>query len=310
MSWAAALALVCFAANSVLARLALGSGRIDPASFTAIRLASGAVALGLLLRAARRPVADGRTGGRKRETEAPDPPVYPHRPGRDRWLAALFLFLYAAPFSFAYVTLPTGTGALVLFGAVQLTMIGAGLGSGERPRRREWAGLAVAGAGLVYLNLPGIGAPSPLGVALMAIAGAAWGFYSLRGRRADAPLAQTADAFLLATPMGLAMAGLGALAFRAAGGDGGGSGAAAHLSGPGVAFAVASGALASGGGYAVWYAALPRMSATRAGTIQLAVPVLAALAGVAILGERVSLRLVLSAAAILGGVAVAIGARD
>ena len=281
----AAIALAAFAANSVLARLAIRPGPggapppIDPATFTAIRLASGAVALGLLLRA--RPAADGRTGG-----------------PAGRWVAALLLFLYAAPFSFAYVTLPAGTGALVLFGAVQLTMIGAGLRGGERPHPREWAGLAAAILGLVYLDLPGIGAPSPLGVALMALAGAAWGFYSLRGRRADAPLAQTAESFLLAAPMGLLLAALAALIAPGA-----------HLSAAGVALAVTSGALASGGGYAVWYAALPRLSATRAGTIQLAVPVLAALAGVLILGERVSLRLVVSAAAILGGVGLALSTR-
>jgi drug/metabolite transporter (DMT)-like permease len=252
---------------------------MDPATFTAIRLASGALALGLLLRA--RPAAEGRKGGTA-----------------ERWLSASFLFLYAAPFSFAYVTLPAGTGALVLFGAVQLTMIGAGLRGGERPHPREWAGLAAAVVGLVYLDLPGIGAPSPMGVALMALAGAAWGFYSLRGRRADAPLAQTAESFLLAAPMGLLLAAVAAVMAPST-----------HLSGTGVALAVTSGALASGGGYAVWYAALPRLSATRAGTIQLTVPVLAALAGVLLLGEHLSLRLVLSAIAILGGVALAIGVR-
>jgi drug/metabolite transporter (DMT)-like permease len=307
VSWAAALALVCFAANSVLARLAIRPGaggalpQADPATFTALRLAAGAAAL-VLMRRARPTKTEGRKDGR---TEGPTP--------ADRWLAALLLFLYAAPFSFAYVSLPTGTGALVLFGAVQLTMIGAGLRGGERPHVREWAGLGVALAGLVALNLPGLGAPSPPGVALMAVAGVAWGLYSLRGRRASAgpPLATTADAFLLAAPMGVALAGLGAVVSGAAGSAGGATGAvggawSTHLTAAGVAYAVASGALASGGGYAVWYSALPRLSATRAGTIQLAVPVLAALAGVLLLGERVTLRLVLSAAAILGGVAVAI----
>ena len=215
MSWAAALALVCFAANSVLARLAIRPGaggalpRADPATFTAIRLAAGAAALVLMRRA--RTVAERRKGG-KAEGAA-----------RERWVPALLLFLYAAPFSFAYVSLPTGTGALVLFGAVQLTMIGAGLRGGERPHVREWAGLGVALAGLVALNLPGLGAPSPPGVALMAVAGVAWGLYSLRGRRASAgpPLATTADAFLLAAPMGVALAGLGAVASGAVGSAGG-----------------------------------------------------------------------------------------
>jgi drug/metabolite transporter (DMT)-like permease len=253
------------------------------------------VARELLLRAL--PAAEGRKGG-KVEGAA-----------QGRWLAALLLFLYAAPFSFAYVTLPAGTGALVLFGAVQLTMIGAGLRGGERPHVREWAGLAVALAGLVYLNLPGIGAPSPLGVALMAVAGAAWGLYSLRGRRsaAGSPLERTADAFLLAALPGVALVGFGRLVSGPAAASG--SAWARHLTAAGFVYALTSGALASGGGYAVWYSALPRLSATRAGTIQLAVPVLAALAGVLLLGERVTLRLVLSAAAILGGVGLAISSR-
>lgn len=269
MNWLAALALGAFAANSVLARLALGTGHIDPASFTAIRLLSGAVALGLLLRA--------RGGARATPT--------------GRWAGALLLFLYAAPFSFAYVTLPTGTGALVLFGAVQLTMIGAGLRAGERPQVREWAGLLAACSGLVYLNLPGLGSPAPIGVALMAVAGASWGLYSLRGQSAGSPLPRTAASFLLAAPLGvvLAVARMGSL----------------HMSTPGVLAAIASGALASGGGYAIWYSVLPSLSATRAGTIQLAVPVLAAAGGVAVLGEQISLRLVLSAVTILGGVALA-----
>lgn len=274
-AWLAGLALICFAANSVLARLALRTGDIDPASFTAIRLASGALALWLLLQRSRAGALLSKSGG--------------------AWTAALLLFLYAAPFSFAYVRLPTGTGALVLFGAVQLTMMGFALLSGERPRALEWGGLFIALAGLVYLNLPGLGAPSPIGTGLMATAGVAWGLYSIRGRRADAPLRQTTTSFLLATPIGLLLLAA--------------SIPQSHFTPAGVACAMASGALASGGGYAVWYAALPRLTVTRAGTIQLAVPVLAALAGVGLLGEPVSLRLLLSAAAILGGVGLAISAR-
>lgn len=275
MTWLALAALLCFAANSVLARLALGHDLIDPGSFTAFRLAAGALVLTLAMR------------GRSRAGGATTLAA--------RWIGAALLFLYAAPFSFAYVSLPTGTGALVLFGAVQLTMIGAGLRGGERPHRREWAGLAIAAGGLVYLNLPGLGAPTPGGVALMALAGVAWGLYSLRGRSAGAPLVRTAESFVFAMPLGLALAFLGA--------------SHAHLTPAGVACAVASGALASGGGYAAWYAVLPSLSATRAGTIQLAVPVIAALAGTAILGERISLRLTLAAAAVLGGVGWAISAR-
>lgn len=277
MSWLASLALLAFAANSVLARLALGSGRIDPASFTAIRIASGGLALALLLRG--------------RGAALPTP-------SRDRWIGAALLFLYAAPFSFAYLGLPTGTGALLLFGAVQLTMIGAGLRSGERPGPREWIGLIAALAGLVYLNLPGLGAPAPVGAGLMLLAGVAWGLYSLRGRKAGPPLPRTAESFLYATPLGLGLAALTAFGYPRA-----------HLSGAGVLCAVASGAIASGCGYAAWYAVLPRLSAVRAGTIQLAVPVIAALAGTALLAEPVSLHLTLAAAFVLGGVGLAISAR-
>lgn len=271
MTWRALLALAAFAANSLLARLALGGHRIDPASFTAIRLGSGALVLWLLLRA--------RGGG-----------VSADRAGL---LGAVLLFLYAAPFSFAYLTLPAGTGALILFAAVQFTMIGAGLREGERPHLREWLGLLIAGGGLLYLNLPGLGAPSPMGVGLMALAGVSWGLYSLRGRTAGPPLARTAQSFVLSVPLGALLAGL----VRAP----------QPATGPGIAYAVASGALASGGGYALWYSVLPRLTATRAGTLQLLVPILAAAGGVAFLGERVTLRLACSAAAILGGVALALG---
>jgi drug/metabolite transporter (DMT)-like permease len=274
VSWLAILTLLCFAANSILARLALRAGEIDAASFTAIRLASGAIALWLLVRA---------RGGTLQLT------------GSARRVGALLLFLYAAPFSFAYLQLSAGVGALILFAAVQLTMIGAGLLRGERPDWREWLGLAAALAGMVYLNLPGLSAPAPLGAALMATAGIAWGLYSLRGRGSVAPLSENASAFLLATPFGLLLGAAGATQ--------------AHLSGVGIACALASGALASAGGYAAWYSVLPRLSATRAGTIQLAVPVLAALAGVLLLGERLTPRLLLSAVAILGGVGLAISSR-
>jgi drug/metabolite transporter (DMT)-like permease len=270
----AVAALVCFAANSVLARVALRGGAIDPASFTALRLGSGALCLALLARA--RAPAPGNSDRR-----AP-------------LAGALLLFLYAAPFSFAYLSLSTGTGALILFGAVQLTMIGAGVFAGERPSLSEWTGLLLAVTGLIGLNLPGLTAP-PLGAALlMAVAGVAWGGYSLRGRRSTTPLRDTSRSFLLAAPIGLALA-LAALGMRPA-----------TLTTSGVMLAIGSGALASGAGYAAWYAVLPRLSATRAGTIQLAVPVIAALAGIALLGETVSLRLLISGVAVLGGIGLAI----
>jgi len=177
-------------------------------------------------------------------------------------------------------------------------MIGAGLRSGERPHRREWFGLAIAAAGLLCLSLPGVAAPPAVAAILMAVAGIAWGLYSLRGRRSVDPLAETASSFLLATPLGLGML-IAALPT-----------ATVHLSLFGVLWAVVSGAVASGAGYAAWYAVLPSLSATRAGTIQLAVPVVAALGGNLLLGEVISLRLVLSGITVLGGIALALSARS
>jgi drug/metabolite transporter (DMT)-like permease len=276
----AGFALMAFAANSILARLALRGLAIDAASYSAIRLASGTLMLGILARAG-----------------APSNPA--PRPGGD-WLSALALFVYAVPFAFAYLELPAGTGALLLFGSVQATMILTGLVSGERPGRREWAGLLLAVAGLVYLVAPGIGA-SPIGAsALMAVAGVAWGVYSLRGRRSRAPLPDTAGNFLRSLafiPM-LILAPLMASGSSAL--------PAFRLSASGLALAVTSGALASGVGYAAWYAVLPQLTAVRAATIQLAAPALAAVAGVALLGESVTLRLVVSAVAILGGIGLCV----
>jgi drug/metabolite transporter (DMT)-like permease len=265
----ALLALVAFAANSVLARLALGGDAIGPGGYTAIRIAAGAAALWLISRVAR---ARGQAAG--------------------DWTGALLLVGYALPFSLAYLELTTGTGALILFAAVQATMIAAGLLAGERPTTRVWAGLAIASAGLVALVMPGLGRASPSGALLMTVAGVAWGAYSLRGRRGTSPLPDTAGNFLRATPLALP-------ALLIPGEFQPGPTAA------GIGWAVASGALASGVGYAIWYQALPRLSATRAATLQLAVPVMAGWAGVVILGEEVTLRLVLAGSAILGGVALA-----
>jgi drug/metabolite transporter (DMT)-like permease len=270
----AVVALVAFAANSLLCRLALGGGQIDAASFTAVRLLAGALALSLIVAATRRS----------------------RRQGRGSWSAAVMLFLYAASFSFAYLSLTAGTGALILFGAVQATMILAGLAKGERPRRVEWLGLLVALGGLVYLVVPGLTAPPPLGSALMAVAGIAWGFYSLRGRGAGDPVVVTRDNFLRAVPWAL---GLSLLAV-----------ARLELSWPGVFWAAVSGAITSGAGYAVWYAALAGLTSTRAAIVQLAVPALAAAGGVIVLDERLSWRLVLSAALILGGVGLSLTGRQ
>lgn len=268
-----ALALVGFAGNSLLCRLALAEGAIDAASFTAIRLVSGALVLAALARP-RALVGAGSAA------------------------SAAALFAYAAPFSFAYLRLGAGLGALVLFGAVQATMLGWAVARGERPGALVWLGLVVALVGLVGLAAPGRTSPDPLGLAAMALAGAAWAVYTLRGRGSSAPpLATTAANFARSVPLAAALVAGAALL--------GGLSA----SGRGVALATLSGAVASGLGYSLWYAALPHLSATRAAALQLLVPVLAAGGGVGLLGERVSPRLLLAGAAILGGVALAVGGR-
>ena len=263
-----AFALSAFASNSILCRLALGTGTIDAASFTAIRLASGAL---MLL-----PIATIINSGNRK----------PKFPGS--WTSAAMLFVYAAAFSFAYIGLTAGTGALILFGAVQVTMLLAGLGQGERLGRHQWVGLLVALSGLVYLMLPGWQAPPLWAAALMAAAGAAWGVYSLRGRGASDPIAVTGDNFLRTLPM-VALMSLVAISV-------------VDVSWQGALLAVLSGAITSGLGYVLWYAALRDLSATRAATVQLMVPVLAALGGVIFLSEQITLRLVVSSLLIIGGV--------
>lgn len=265
------LAMLAFASNSLLNRLALGQESIDAISYTMVRLVSGALTLWLIASLQRK-----RTGARV----------------RGNWLSAAMLFLYAIAFSFAYLSLSAGTGALILFGSVQVTMILAALRSGERPQLLEWLGILLALGGLVYLVLPGLEAPSLLGSALMLMAGIAWGVYSLRGRGAGSPLADTAGNFLRAVPL--------ILAVRLVIWDG------MELSGSGILLAVLSGAIASGLGYVIWYAALAGLTATRAAVVQLSVPILAAWGGVILLAEDISLRLLLAGALILGGIALAI----
>jgi drug/metabolite transporter (DMT)-like permease len=268
------LALCGFAANSLLCRAALARSTIDPASFTAWRLASGAVVLALLCLARR-------AGSPLRHGD---------------WRGALALGLYAIAFAYAYLALHAGVGALLLFGAVQLTMIGVGLWRGERLRARQWLGVALAGGGLAAMKLPLGGAALPWWPMLaMLAAGVAWGVYSLLGRGARAPLALTAGNFLRAAPFALALPWL-----------------VPHpvsISVEGIGYALLSGALASGLGYALWYAALPSLRATQAAALQLLVPVIAAAAGVAWLGEPTDARLLLGGAAILGGVALAVSNR-
>ena len=263
------LALFAFAGNSLLCRAALAHTGIDAATFTLVRLLSGAVVLALL--------AWWRKGGAS---------------GRGNWLSALALFAYAAAFSFAYVKLTAAAGALLLFGAVQATMIAHGLWSGERLRPLQLGGLVLAAGGLVGLVLPGLSAPPLAAALLMLAAGIAWGMYSLRGRGAGDPLQVTAGNFLRAVPLAAVLA---LLMFR-------------HITPDptGLGYAVLSGALASGMGYAIWYSALPFLTSVTAATVQLAVPVIAALGGVFLLGEPLTLRLLAASVAILGGVALVV----
>jgi drug/metabolite transporter (DMT)-like permease len=277
-------ALFAFAANSLLCRAALAPRLIDPASFTSIRIVSGAVTL-LVLTKLLPSRADAGSGA------------------RGSWMSALALFAYAIAFSLAYVRIGAGVGALVLFGTVQITMVSWGLFKGERPKLGEWIGLGIAVLGLAVFMLPGAHAPDPLGTGLMLVAGIAWGAYSLRGRTSSRPLLTTADNFMRAVPFALVASVV------AVGGSAIGVWGDASFAGRGAALAVASGALASGIGYCLWYLALPRHSATRAALIQLLVPIMAAFGAVLILGEAISLRLVAGGGIVVAGVAMAIFAR-
>lgn len=266
-----ALAMLAFAGNSILCRIALRDTAIDPASFTSLRLLAGALTLWLLLRIGTN-----------------------HSTGGD-WLSALALFVYAASFSFAYINLDAGAGALLLFGAVQLSMLAWGLLRGERFSAWQIAGLLLALSGLLILLLPGSSAPALDGALLMLLSGAAWGIYSLRGRGASNPLAATAGNFIKAVPFALVLCLLlvGQQQWDV----------------PGVVYALLSGALMSGIGYAIWYAALPGLAAIQAASVQLSVPLLTAIAGAVLLGETVTSTLLLSGAAILGGIAMVLTIR-
>lgn len=259
------LAMLAFAGNSLLSRLALNQTPLDPATFTSVRIFSGALALWLIVR----------SRGSKQRLPSD-------------WFSAFTLFAYAACFSFAYVTLTTATGALLLFGAVQLTMLSYGLWHGERFLKRQSVGLIAALSGLVGLLLPGLSAPPLLGSLLMLLAGIAWGSYSLRAKGRGDPTSLTAGNFLRAS---LFAGGLSAITLPWV-----------SLDTMGLLYAALSGALTSGVGYALWYAVLPQLKATRAATVQLSVPVLAALGGIILLGEPLSLRFVIAATTILGGV--------
>jgi drug/metabolite transporter (DMT)-like permease len=260
-------ALVAFAANSVLCRFALGTGGIDAAGFTSVRLVSGAVVLFLIFRL--------------RTNQLP-------KSAKGSWLAGLMLFLYAITFSYAYIDLDTGTGALILFGAVQISMICLSIIQGNRLIIVEWFGMAIACMGLVYLVLPGVSAPSALGFLLMTTAGIAWGVYTLKGRGSENPLADTAYNFLRTLPLVMILV---IITFRDF-----------HFTAHGVTLAIVSGGITSGVGYTLWYIALRNLTATQAAVAQLSVPLIAALGGIIFMAESITIRLSISSIIILGGI--------
>jgi drug/metabolite transporter (DMT)-like permease len=263
------LALVAFAANSVLCRLALGEGAIDAGSFTVIRLLSGAVVLWVMISISSAKTSTSNKGS---------------------WPASFMLFLYAVSFSFAYITLDTGTGALILFGAVQITMVLLSIISGTRLHFSEWLGITTAFTGFVYLVLPGVTTPSLTGFLLMTIAGIAWGIYTLMGRRSNSPLMDTGYNFFRTIPLAVML--LIATISNA------------NYSFEGVVLAVLSGGIASGVGYTIWYMALRGLSGMQAAALQLLVPVIAALGGVIFVSEEITPRLMVSSTLILGGILV------
>jgi drug/metabolite transporter (DMT)-like permease len=268
------VAMLAFAANSLLCRMALGRGLIDAASFATLRIVAGALVLTVL--------------------------VLPRwqREGRNKtdWRAVAMLFGYVACFSFAYLSLGAGTGALILFGAVQLTMFVASLRAGEHFSSLSWLGLTVAAGGFVYLVAPGLTAPDPFGAALMTVAGIAWGFYSLIGRGVADPLQSSANNFIGTIPLVavVSIAFIGEF----------------HITASGALLAIASGAIASGLGYVIWYAALRGLTGTHAATVQLSVPIIAAFGGVALLSEQITPRLLIASAATLGGVWIVLSQRS
>jgi len=269
------VALTAFAANSVLCRFALGEHSIDAASFTVVRLVSGIITLWIIVALRRANASVSKQGS---------------------WRAALMLFLYAATFSFAYLTLDAGVGALILFGTVQLTMIFVALYRGERLSSLEWIGVLLAFGGFVYLVLPGLSTPSFMGFMLMTAAGVAWGGYTLLGRGSRQPLLDTTANFSRTMPFVMLLVPV--MFYQA------------HATTLGIVLAILSGAAASGVGYAIWYRALTGLSATQAAVFQLLVPVIAAAGGVLFMAEIISLRLILSGLMILGGIALVIAGRS
>jgi len=271
-----AAAMLAFATNSVLARFALSAGDIDPLAFTGIRLVSGATVLALIVSI--------RSG------------VFVRPNLTTSWWGALSLLAYATTFSIAYVMVGAGPGALILFASVQFSMVAWAIFKGDRPAALEWFGMIIALLALVYLVSPGLSAPPLRGAVLMILAGVSWGVYSLLGRGSLAPLADTAGNFILCAPIGILLIVAGFLFFRP--------------SGIGLTCAIASGSIASGMGYIVWYDVLPKLSRTTAAVVQLTVPAIAALGGVALIGEFLTVRLLIAMAGIAGGVSLSLLAAD
>jgi drug/metabolite transporter (DMT)-like permease len=284
------LAMIAFASNSLLCRAALKQGNIDAATFTFLRLFSGALALWLLMHVRRRVIT--------KDTSFVESPsrlsLITHCLSLQygNWISALALFVYAAAFSFAYLDLSAGTGALLLFGAVQATMILWGLYKGERLNAIQIVGFFVAVTGLVVLLFPGLSAPSVAGSILMLGAGVAWGLYSLRGKGERNPASVTTGNFVRAVPFATALSIIFA--------------SWTHLNLAGICYAIISGAVTSGLGYVIWYSALPGLKAASAATVQLSVPVLAATGGILLLGEPITLRYILASVAVLGGIALVV----
>lgn len=266
------ITMIAFGANSIFGRVALEGDAIDPSNYTFIRLLSGAIMLAILVSLSSGAGIDNLKRG--------------------NMISAFCLFAYAAAFSFSYVNIETGVGALILFACVQATMIGWSLYKGDRPSLFEWLGIIVAFGAFIWLVSPGLEAPDPFAAALMAISGIAWGAYSLRGKSASDPLKATAGNFILSVPMGLALLLI--------------SLSNSQLSAYGVVLAIASGAITSGMGYALWYRVLPQLTATRASIVQLTVPVVAGIGGLLFLSEPLTFRFVIASALILGGVAISI----
>lgn len=265
-------ALMAFAGNSVLCRLALGDASIDAASFTSIRLLSGIIMLLILLGLTQKKSTPSKSKG--------------------SWLAALMLFAYASAFSFAYISLDTGVGALILFGAVQLSMILVGMFKGNQLHLSEWLGVLMAFTGFVYLVLPSLSTPSFWGFVLMTISGVAWGVYSLVGRGSKNPLADTTYNFLRTTPL-IVILVLFSLN-------------STHITEKGLILAILSGSITSGIGYTIWYIALRGLSVTQAAVLQLLVPIIAAIGGIVFANEILSMRLVLSSVLVLGGILIVV----